>query len=277
MSFSEMRSIMGCRSSLGLDAPKVMGILNATPDSFSDGGKYDKLESAVAHAFSMEDDGADIIDVGAESTRPGFVPISASEELNRLIPVLENIVPNISLPISVDTSKTAVAEAAIDAGADIINDVNAGRDPGMLELISSSGVYLVIMHSNGSPDNQSPFEGDLFENMISFFDERIDAALDAGIRKDRIIIDPGIGFGKSPEQNMEIVNNPMFYGREFPVLIGASRKRFLSVMYPGEDRDVATITASVSSVMKGADIVRVHNVKDMVSALRGLPCKQGKV
>ncbi len=272
-----MKSAMGCRSSLGFDAPKVMGILNATPDSFSDGGKYNSAESAVAHAFSMEDDGADIIDIGAESTRPGFTPVPADEELERLIPVLDSIVPNISISVSVDTSKTSVAEAAIDAGADIINDVNAGRDPGMLELVASSEVYFVMMHSNGSPDNQIPFEGNLTENMISFFNERIDAALDAGIRKDRIILDPGIGFGKSPGQNMRIINNPLFYGKEYPVLIGASRKRFLSVMYPDEDRDVATVMASVNSVINGASIVRVHNVKDMVSALRGLPCTQGKV
>lgn len=271
-----MGTVRGCRSTLGFDIPKVMGILNVTPDSFSDGGKYNEIVSAVTRAFQIEDSGADILDIGAESTRPGFIPVSAEEEKERLIPVLSEITENISIPVSVDTSKTVVAEAAIGAGAAIINDVNAGRDEGMLELIASSGVYFVMMHSNGSPDNQNPMEGNMFEKMISFFDERINAALDAGIQKNKIILDPGIGFGKSPEQNVMILENPLFYGNGFPVLIGVSRKRVLSHLYPGEDKDEATVMASLNSILKGANIVRVHDVKNTVKAIRGLPCIQGQ-
>ncbi len=238
-----------------------MGILNVTPDSFSDGGSWTDVRSAVEHALEMIDQGADIIDVGAESTRPGAVPVSSEEEMSRIIPVLEALIPSIDVPVSVDTMKTEVAERCISLGAVIVNDVNALRADGMLKLCASTGVHAVMMHMNGIPASMPPAMDPGFKDSIRcFLRERTRAALDAGIREDRLIMDPGIGFGKDPDQNMVILEDSSFFSDGFPVLSGSSRKRFLANKFPGMDVDDASAEAASIAARSGADIVRVHNV-----------------
>lgn len=250
--------------------PFVMGILNVTPDSFSDGGLRMDADAAVRYAFSMSDAGAEVIDVGAESTRPGFIPVSAEEEISRLIPVLECLSGSLDVPISVDTMKPEVARAALDAGADIINDVNALRAPGMLELAAETDVPVIMMHMPGDPVSvhASDMSDPVIPQVRAYLSERIDSALDAGMRKDNIIIDPGVGFGKTMKQNIELVNGLKELDLGVPILAGLSRKRFLSEMYPGTDRDTATVAASVVAAENGADILRVHDVERMCAAVR---------
>ena len=246
--------------------PSIMGILNVTPDSFSDGGEYFS-GNALEHALEMVDAGASIIDIGGESTRPGSDPVPSEEEIRRIVPVIKELSSVSDIPISVDTMKTEVAEAALDAGADIINDVNGLRSEGMMELAASTGVPVVIMHMNGMPKTMqvNPMEGHVVAPIADFLKERYEAALDQGIKE--IVLDPGIGFGKTVEQNMEIIDNASAFSFGRPVLIGASRKRFLSDIYPGMDRDEATVRISMKALDAGADIVRVHNVKMMADAL----------
>ena len=246
--------------------PMVMGILNVTPDSVSDGGLY-YSGGAVEHALSMIDDGADIIDIGGESTRPGSDPVPSDEEIRRIVPVIRELSSVSDIPISVDTMKTEVAEAALDAGADIINDVNGMRSEGMAELISSAGVPVIIMHMKGMPKTMQlePMQGKVTEDIVSFLKERCDYAADFGIKD--IILDPGVGFGKTAEQNVEIIDNSSAFSLGHPVLIGASRKRFLPFAYPGMERDEASVAVSLRALDAGADIVRVHNVKMMRAAL----------
>ena len=250
--------------------PMIMGILNVTPDSFSDGGMY-YSGGAVEHALSMIDDGADIIDIGGESTRPGSDPVPADEEIRRIVPVIKELASVSDIPISVDTMKTEVAEAALDAGADIINDVNGMRSEGMGELIASAGVPVIIMHMKGMPKTMQlePMQGKVTEDIVNFLRERCDYASDLGIRD--IILDPGVGFGKTAEQNVEIIDNSSAFSLGHPVLIGASRKRFLPSVYPDMERDEATVKVSLRALDAGADMVRVHNVKMMKAALMNKP------
>ncbi len=248
----------------------VMGILNVTPDSFSDGGLWARPEDAAGRAFRMEDEGADIIDIGAESTRPGSVPVSGSDEAARLVPALREIVPSLSIPVSVDTMKTEVAEKAIGLGADMINDVYGLRGEGMAELCAGSGVSVVIMHAPGDPGNfHSEIMGQNFmEEIRSFLSGRARAAEEAGIKSGRIVLDPGIGFGKDAYQNQVILRSSGFFSEKYPVLAASSRKRFLSVMYPGTDPDEASARAALVSVIHGAAGVRVHNVGRTADLLR---------
>ena len=247
-----------------------MGILNVTPDSFSDGGTWTDPDVAVRHAFEMVDQGAAIIDIGGESTRPFSDPVPAEDEIARLKPVLRDLLPSIDVPVSVDTMKTSVARMAVDMGVDMVNDVYGLRDGGMAELCGESGVAVVIMHMHGMPKSmQSSVMGDGFmDGVREFLRERTQAALDAGVRKDRIILDPGVGFGKSFDQNMEILRNSSFFSDGYPVLVGSSRKKFLSEKFPGMERDDASAEAARISVESGADIVRVHNVARTVAHLR---------
>ena len=247
--------------------PRIMGILNITPDSFSDGGLY-YSGGAAEHAVEMVEAGADIIDIGGESTRPGSDPVSPQEQIGRIVPVIRELAPSISVPISVDTMDVEVARAALDAGADIINDVNGLRSEGMLELASSVGAPVIIMHMNGRPKTMQvrPMEGRVTGTIAAFLKERCDIAGEYGIKD--ITLDPGIGFGKTAEQNMEIIENVSEFSFGHPVLIGASRKRFLSEMFPGTDRDEATVRISLRAIENGADIVRVHNVRMMKEALQ---------
>ncbi len=252
---------------LTYERPLVMGIVNVTPDSFS-GGFTEK--EAVEHAFKLIDDGADIIDIGAESTRPGWTPVSAVTEIDRLIPLIEAIAPSCDIPISVDTMKPDVAQAALDAGANIVNDINGMRWDGMVDVIASNGVPVVITHIHGDLDTMHNVTmGDNFLLEIKkFFNEQVEIALDAGISRDCIILDPGLGFGKTPEQNIELLKSGSFFSDRFPVLIGASRKRFLMDLY-GDRSDESSAKAAVIAIENGAHIVRVHEPKITINRITG--------
>jgi dihydropteroate synthase len=247
------------RNPNGRGNPLVMGILNVTPDSFSDGGRW-----------TDADEGASIIDVGAESTRPGCTPVSADEEWARLEPVLRELIPSVSVPVSVDTMKSEVASKCISLGAAMINDVNGFRGEGMFEACAGSDVDIVISHMNGSYDGMHSREmgPDYRDRIREFLDGQISKALDSGIPDRRIIIDPGIGFGKTPQQNLEIAKDCSFLGDSHRILIGLSRKRFVREFYPEMDVDDASAMLSRAAVDSGADIVRVHDVARTVSALR---------
>ena len=237
-----------------------MGILNVTPDSFSDGGRY-LSGNALEHALEMLDQGADIIDIGGESTRPGSDPVPSEIEIERIVPVIRELSSMTNVPISVDTMKTEVAEKCISLGASIVNDVNALRAPGMLEICAQTGVAVVIMHSEGGIfDMASGVPGDAVASVSRFLSERAGVALDAGIRRDGIILDPGLGFGKTPEQNMELLGSSDQLSNGFPVLIGPSRKRFLAQGFPGLSKDEATVQACQVAERAGADYLRVHDV-----------------
>lgn len=263
-----MKTTVWNKGRLIYSRPKVMGILNVTPDSFSDGGTHDGAE--VEHAFRMVDEGADIIDVGGESTRPGFIPISVAEEIDRVVGVVKRLSESSTVPISVDTRKPEVAQAAIDVGADIINDVNGLSDERMVDAVASSGAAVIITHMPRDVlmIHQDTMTGNIIPQMVSFFTNRVEMAMDAGISEDSIILDPGIGFGKTNEQNIQIIDDLPFIGNRFPILVGASRKRFLAEAFPLLSRDAASIEAARLAVDNGASIVRVHDVKGTVRMLR---------
>lgn len=247
----------------------VMGILNITPDSFSDGGKFFTVDQAIAQGIRMADEGADIIDIGAESTRPGSEPIPTDEELNRLLPVLEQLLKKIKIPISVDTYKSTVAEAALDVGAHIINDISGLRfDPLMKNVVARYQTPVIIMHIKGEPKNMqiAPYYDDVMGEISGYLEESIRRAVTAGIRKENIIIDPGIGFGKRLEDNFEIIRRLSELKRlGCPILVGPSRKSFLGKVLnlPPSERLEGTITAVAVAIQNGADIVRVHDVKSI--------------
>ncbi|MFZ1731729.1 MAG: dihydropteroate synthase [Bacteroidota bacterium] len=243
----------------------LMGILNITPDSFSDGGVFQHVDAAVARALEMEREGADIIDVGGESTRPGALEISAAEEMDRVLPVVEAIRLRSDLPISIDTRHADVASAAIDAGADIINDVSALRhDPLMKNAAARLGVPVVLMHMQGTPATMQlqPAYENIMEEVILFFNERIANCREAGI--ERIVLDPGIGFGKTVAHNLELLRELSQLRRfEYPVLVGTSRKSFIGALTGAEvqDRLAGSIASNVIAYLNGARILRVHDVK----------------
>jgi dihydropteroate synthase len=249
--------------------PFLMGILNVTPDSFSDGGRYLSRAEAVKRAFGLADEGADILDIGGESTRPGSDPVSSREEIERIIPVLKEIAPSLGIPISVDTSKPDVADAALRAGANILNDVCGLSDPKMIMLAIDNDVPAIIMHMHGTPKTMAVdlMEGDAKEQIRTYLEIRGDEVLEAGMRKENIILDPGIGFGKTPQQDMDILLDPGYFSDKYPVLIGPSRKRFLSFGFPELGKDEATVAASLTASKNGADIIRVHNVAEVNKAL----------
>lgn len=247
----------------------IMGILNVTPDSFSDGGKYNNSLKAVDRAIKMEDEGADIIDIGGESTRPGAKPVDIEKELNRVIPVIEGIRKISNIIISIDTYKSDVAAKAILAGANIINDISGLRfDNNMVGLASEKQVPVIVMHILGNPQNMqnSPSYANLMEELISFFQNRVDVLTSNGINKNKIILDPGIGFGKTMDHNFTIIrelNRIVDLG--YPVLVGPSRKAFIgsTLNLPPEDRIEGTAAAVTAAIMNGSHIVRVHDVKEM--------------
>lgn len=256
------------KGSITYERPIIMGIVNVTPDSFSDGGRYVELNLVIEHAFRLIDDGADIIDIGGESTRPGWTPVSVKEEIERLIPIIKDIAPSCDVPVSVDTMKPEVAWAAIEAGANIINDVYGLRWKGMIELAASNDVPVIINHINGDLDTMHSdiMVGNVLTQIKEFFDQRLNVALDAGIKKNRVILDPGIGFGKTAEQNMEILQNSIYFEGEYPILIGASRKRFLKTTLGSNDDEASAKVAKIAAD-NGANILRVHNVKATKAAL----------
>ncbi|HUO55776.1 MAG TPA: dihydropteroate synthase [Rhodoblastus sp.] len=250
-------------------APAVMGILNVTPDSFSDGGRFLAPGAALAHAEALASAGADIIDIGAESTRPGFVPVAADDEWRRLEPVLMAMLARFDLPVSVDTTKAAVARRAVALGAAMINDISGLRaDPAMAEVAAESGAALVVMHHRAEIDPDRDILADLFD----FFDATLDLARQAGVAREKIVLDPGVGFGKSLRQNLQAIDSCGSLREKFglPVLIGASRKSFIGALTgaPVEERLAGTLAAHLRAFWRGAAIFRVHDVAEHVAALK---------
>jgi len=250
----------------------VMGILNVTPDSFYDGGRYIDMERAMEHARRMCREGADIIDVGGESSRPGAQPVSARDEMERVCPVIERIAGELDVMISIDTCKAEVAEAAVGLGASMINDISAlGHDPRMAGIAAAAGAYLVLMHMKGTPRTMqdNPVYEDVIGEIASFLKERAASAVLAGVAGNRIILDPGIGFGKTAADNYEILANlGIFRELGFPLCIGLSRKSLIGGLYDGDvDRLPATIALNAAAARLGADIIRVHDVREHRLAL----------
>jgi dihydropteroate synthase len=248
----------------------IMGILNVTPDSFSDGGVFFNKEAAVEQALRMQDEGADMIDIGGESTRPGAGRVSAKDEIKRVVPVIEALAGKVKVPISIDTYKASVADAAVSAGASMINDISGLRsDSRMPKTAAGHKVPVVIMHIKGTPENmqKNPSYKALIPEIVDYMHESIDIAGRAGIPDNMIIIDPGIGFGKTVEHNLEIIGRlNEFTGFEKPVLLGHSRKSFIGSVLGGlpvTDRLEGTAAAAAIGIFNGANIIRVHDVKEM--------------
>ena len=251
----------------------IMGILNATPDSFSDGGRFDGAKKAIEHGLQMVEAGADIIDVGGESTRPGAAPVPASEEIARTVPVIEKLREQTDCLISIDTMKASVARAAVEAGADIINDVSALTDPAMAAVVAETGAGLVLMHMRGTPQTMqaNPDYADAVSEVRAFLEERLAFAVGRGVAKAQIALDPGIGFGKNDEHNVALLRHlPELVALGRPVLIGASRKGFIGRLLGCEvdERLAGSLAAGVFAVMRGAHILRVHDVKESCDAMR---------
>jgi len=248
----------------------VMGILNITPDSFTDGGLFFRRDSAIEHGLRMVEEGADIIDVGGESTRPGSEPVEYEEEVRRIIPVIDALAKRIKVPISIDTYKADVAKRALDAGASIINDISGLRfDPGMPKVAAECRVPIVLMHIKGTPKNMqvNPEYEALIPEIVDYLRISIKLAIDSGVREEMIIVDPGIGFGKTFEHNLEILRNlHEFTLLEKPLLVGPSRKAFIGKILgnaSSSERMEGTAAAVAISIMNGANIVRVHDVEEM--------------
>jgi dihydropteroate synthase len=254
---------------LGLSRPLLMGIVNVTPDSFFDGGQFDDPQRAVAHAVRLAEEGADLLDLGAESTRPGALPVSEQEERRRLIPVVTAVAKAVAVPISVDTSKADVARAALDAGAVMINDVTALRgDRAMVDVVAETGAGLVLMHMQGTPETmqRAPHYDDVVGEVARFLAERARFAMDHGVPQDRIVLDPGIGFGKTLYHNLDLLANlHTFVQVGFPLLVGPSRKGFIGQLTQQSVEARAWGTAGVVAlaVQQGANMLRVHDVGPM--------------
>jgi dihydropteroate synthase len=262
--------------------PLLMGVINVTPDSFSDGGRFFDLDRALAEARAQAAAGADILDIGGESTRPYAEPVPLQEELRRVIPLIEAVSREIPLPISIDTYKAEVARAALQAGASLINDISALRfDPAMAPLAAANQVPVVLMHMQGTPRDMQrhPRYDDLLGEIKSFFKVRLDFAVSQGISRDLVILDPGIGFGKTFQHNLEILNHlDAFLDLGCPLMVGPSRKAFIGHLLDlpdGEVRDVGTLGAIVVAVRRGARIIRTHNVayaRQMLAVMEAI-CK----
>jgi dihydropteroate synthase len=254
-----------------IDKPLIMGILNVTPDSFSDGGQYSDVDAAVLQARRMLDEGADIIDIGGESTRPGAEPVAADEQIRRVVPVVDAIRQQVSadIPISIDTTLSAVARAALEAGADIINDISAGRDDeAILALAAETDAPIILMHSQGAPKTMqdNPYYDDVVQDVLAALYRQIDAALKAGIKKKRIAIDPGIGFGKRKQDNLDLLAHlDAFVAAGYPVLLGTSRKRFMGTICDVSEPSelvIATAVTTALGIMAGVRMFRVHDVRE---------------
>ncbi len=259
---------------LELDRPLIMGIVNVTPDSFSDGGKFLSRERAIAHARRLIEDGADIVDIGGESTRPGAAATSLQEELDRVMPILEAVVAD-GLPVSIDTQKMAVMAAAIAAGAVIVNDVNALQAAGAVEVCAASNVAVCLMHKQGAPATMqaAPEYMDVVADVKAFLAARSQACLSAGIAADRIVLDPGFGFGKTIEHNFRLLRElKLLVALGYPVLAGFSRKASLGIVTgrAADDRLAASIAAAILCAQNGATILRVHDVRETVDAIKVL-------
>lgn len=254
---------------------RIMGILNVTPDSFYDGGAYFDRDRAIERAYRIRDEGADIIDIGGESTRPGALPVPAAEQIDRVCPVIEAVAGDIGVPISVDTNRSDVARAALDAGASIVNDISGLTfDDDMADTVAARGAGMVLMHIQGKPETMQdrPRYDDLIGEILAFLRDAARRAVERGVDPGRIIVDPGIGFGKTLEDNYRIIRNlGEFKKLGYPVLVGLSRKSLIGKLYPrDEDRLPATIALNAASIMNGADIIRVHDVRAHRLALDSL-------
>jgi len=246
----------------------VMGILNATPDSFSDGGRFNEVEAGVRHARQMVEEGADIIDVGGESTRPGAAEVTLDDELKRVVPLIQAIRANVNVPISIDTYKAKVAEAALNAGANIVNDVwGLQREPEIAKVAAKAGAPVIAMHNQKGHE----YDEDIIASMIKFFKKSIQIALDAGVPKEHIILDPGIGFGKTPAQNVIVMGRlHELHVLGYPVLLGTSRKSMIGKILdlPSDERVEGTVATNVLGVLAGMEIIRVHDVKENLRAVK---------
>ena len=252
----------------------VMGIINVTPDSFSDGGRYLDHEAAVAHGIALAREGADILDVGGESTRPGSDPVTPAEEVDRVLPVVKRLAAETPAPISIDTRRAEVARAAVDAGASIVNDVSAGRDPEMFEAVRASGAGLVLMHMHGEPKTMQdePLDRDVVRIVRDALAERVSAAEEEGVPRDRLAIDPGLGFGKTSEGSLRLMREvDAFLDLSLPVVVGPSRKSFIGMALgdlPVDERLEGTAGAVAYLASRGAHVIRVHDVREMVRVVR---------
>ena len=260
------------RFKLDLSHPKVMGIVNVTPDSFSDGGKHLSHAAAIAHARRLIEEGADILDIGGESTRPGAAAVSEQEELDRVLPVIEGL-RDIAVPISIDTWKPSVMRAALAAGASMVNDINALQAPEALAAVAGSDAAVCLMHKQGSPESMqlAPQYADVMADVMSFLKMRVTAVQAAGIARERIVVDPGFGFGKTLVHNLTLLKNMQgFADLGVPVLAGLSRKSMLGAITARDvnERMAASVAAALIAVQRGAAIVRVHDVRETVDALK---------
>lgn len=261
------------RLNLDLSQPHVMGILNVTPDSFSDGGRHNQIDQAVAHALQMINDGASVIDIGGESTRPGASPVTVEEEIRRVVPVVEAL-SKYDVVLSIDTSEPEVIRAAVQAGAHIWNDVRALTRPQALQIASALDIPVIIMHMRGEPTTMNGLDqyDDVTVDVIDELKQRVDDAIQAGVRSENILIDPGFGFAKNAQQNLKLLNE--FYKLNvmgYPILSALSRKRFIGDALNGADaqnRAVGSVTAHLLSIQQGACMVRAHDVKAMSDAIK---------
>jgi dihydropteroate synthase len=261
------------RHLLDLDGPVVMGVLNVTPDSFSDGGRFFDLPAALAQAERLAEEGAAIIDVGGESTRPGAAPVTVEEEMRRVVPVVERLAGSLVVPVSVDTRTLAVMRESLAAGASMINDVTALRTPGALEAVAASGAAVCLMHMQGEPRTMQnePHYHDVLGEVREFLRERVAVCVAAGIARTRLVIDPGFGFGKTLEHNLELLRDlPTLAAEGLPVLAGLSRKRMIGALTGRGDGDrlAGSVALAVIAALNGASIVRAHDVRETVEALR---------
>ena len=276
-----LRSSLHCgKFKLDLSRPLVMGIVNVTPDSFSDGGQHLQCAAALVHAHQLIADGADIVDIGGESSRPGAQPVSIQEELDRVLPIIEGL-HDMPVPISIDTCKPEVMEAAIAAGAQMVNDINALQDPAAMSVVAASPVAVCLMHKRGNPQTMQaqPHYQDVVAEVSEFLRERIAAAEMAGIERKRIVIDSGFGFGKTLEHNLVLLRELSKLGElGMPVLAGLSRKSMLGALTGQDvgDRLAASVAAALIAVQRGAGIVRVHDVRATVDALKVLNAVKGE-
>lgn len=259
------------RFAFALDRPLVMGIVNVTPDSFSDGGRYLGAQAAIEHALGLKEAGADILDVGGESTRPGARPVGVTEEMDRVMPVIEGL-RDAGIALSVDTMKPEIMRAALAAGADMVNDVYALRAPGALEAVAETAAGVCLMHMQGEPRTMQvqPRYGDVVQEVMSFLTGRVDAAVAAGVARERILVDPGFGFGKDLGHNLALFKDLRRFADIAPVLVGVSRKSMLGALTGREtsERLIPSVTAALLAIQRGAAVVRVHDVRETVDALK---------
>ncbi|ARB83589.1 MULTISPECIES: dihydropteroate synthase [Yersinia] len=258
---------------LDLSLPQVMGILNVTPDSFSDGGNHNNLDKALQHAQSMLSAGATLIDIGGESTRPGAAQVSEQEELDRVVPVVEALAKRFDVWLSVDTSKAAVITESAQAGAHLINDIRSLQEPGALDAAAKTGLPVCLMHMQGQPQSmqQSPHYDDLLADVNQFFEHHIARCVAAGIAKSKLLLDPGFGFGKNLAHNYQLLARlAELHHFELPLLVGMSRKSMVGQLLhvPPQQRVIGSVACAVIAAMQGAQIVRVHDVKETVEAMR---------